>query len=149
MSGNKKVKNKLIEIYGEECWIDKLHLRTDKKERKYKSKKEYKRMKQLTYHHIREKSKGGKATVENGALLSTENHIWFNKQTQEDQNRINNIFKQYKECEVIFVEELKTKIEVEPVIFNFEKDKKKNEYNRAKEKEKTRNISKNYLGEYR
>lgn len=53
MSSNKSAKNKLIELYGEECFIDKLHLRPTRE--KYKSKGQYKRMKQLTYHHILEK----------------------------------------------------------------------------------------------
>lgn len=53
MSSNKRTKNKLIEIYGDECFIDKLHLRKTKE--KYISEGQYKRMKQLTYHHIVEK----------------------------------------------------------------------------------------------
>lgn len=72
MSSNKKAKEKLIELYGEECFIEKLHLRQDKN-RKYKGKGQMKRMKQLTYHHIRERSKGGQATVENrGFVISRE-----------------------------------------------------------------------------
>lgn len=63
-SSNKKAKDRLIELYGPECFIDKLHLRDDK-ERRYTGKGQLKRMKQLTYHHILERSKGGKATVEN------------------------------------------------------------------------------------
>lgn len=54
MSSNKSAKNKLIELYGVECFIDKLHLRKGNRE-KYTSKGQYKRMKQLTYHHILEK----------------------------------------------------------------------------------------------
>ena len=42
------------------CFIDKLHLRKDT-DRKYTGKAQYKRMKQLTYHHILEKSKGRKS----------------------------------------------------------------------------------------
>ena len=71
---NKKAKEKLIKLYGNECFIEKLHLRKDNEPRKYKSKGQMKRMKQLTYHHILERRRGGKATVENGALLSAENH---------------------------------------------------------------------------
>lgn len=68
MSSNKKAKERLIELYGPECFIEKLHLRKDK-DRKYTGKGQMKRMKQLTYHHIREKSKGGKATVENRSFV--------------------------------------------------------------------------------
>ena len=94
-SSNKRAKQKLIELYGEECFIDKLHLRKGNKE-KYTSKGQYKKMKQLTYHHITKKEDGGKATLENGALLSLENHIWFNKQSPIEQARLNDIFQQYK-----------------------------------------------------
>ena len=55
MSSNKSVKNKLIELYGEECFIEKLHLRPIATKRRYTSKGQYERMKQLTYHHIVEK----------------------------------------------------------------------------------------------
>ena len=68
MSSNKNAKEKLIELYGPECFIDKLHLRHDT-DRHYTGKGQYKRMKQLTYHHIVEKSKGGKATVENRSYI--------------------------------------------------------------------------------
>ena len=68
MSSNKSAKEKLIALYGEECFIDKLHLRPDT-ERRYTSQGQYKRMKQLTYHHIVEKCKGGKATIENRSFI--------------------------------------------------------------------------------
>lgn len=64
MSDNRKIKMKLINLYGPECFIEKLHLRPAGT-KKYKGKRQRKRMKQLSYHHILEKSKGGKATVEN------------------------------------------------------------------------------------
>ena len=55
MSSNKNAKMKLIQLYGEECFIEKLHLRPGGYKEKYKSKGQYKRMKQLTFHHILEK----------------------------------------------------------------------------------------------
>lgn len=57
---NKSAKEQLIKLYGAECFIDKLHLREDT-ERKYTGKAQYHRMKQLTYHHILEKSKRWKS----------------------------------------------------------------------------------------
>lgn len=95
MSSNKKAKERLIELYGAECFIEKLHLRKDKN-RVYKGKKQKEKMKQLTYHHIVEKRNNGKATVENGALLSAENHAWFNKQSSQAQAQMNQIFQEYK-----------------------------------------------------
>lgn len=92
---NKSVKEEMIRIYGAECFIEKLHLRQDKN-RKYKGKGQLKRMKQLTYHHIKMKKDGGKATVENGALLSAENHAWFHQQSQAKQAEMNKKFQEYK-----------------------------------------------------
>ena len=96
MSSNKSAKNKLIELYGAECFIEKLHLRPGGYKEKYKSKGQYKRMKQLTFHHILEKRNNGRATVENGALLNAENHAWFHKQTPAKQAELNRIFQDYK-----------------------------------------------------
>ena len=94
MSKNKSVRKELERLYGRECFIDKLHLRKDKQ--KYKGKAQYKRMKQLTYHHIKMKKDGGRATIENGALLSAENHTWFHKQSPEKQAEMNKAFQEYK-----------------------------------------------------
>ena len=132
---NKKAKEKLIQLYGAECFIEKLHLRVDIDPRRYTSRGQQKRMKQLTYHHIREKRNGGKATIENGALLSAENHAWFNKQSEEAQSQMNELFQKYKqsvECKVEFVDELDTRFSIaSAIIVPAELEKK---YNRAKEK---------------
>ncbi len=141
---NKKAKERLIELYGPECFIDKLHLRQKSEQRHYTSKSQCKRMKQLTFHHIREKSKGGKATVENGALLSQENHIWFNKQSPAVQAKINEMFQEYKECGIVFVDELETKFKIQSMLLVPERDLK---YNRAKEKERMMEIVKEYEDE--
>ena len=133
---NKKAKERLIQLYGAECFIEKLHLRVDKEPRKYTSKRQYKRMKQLTYHHIRERQHGGKATVENGALLSAENHEWFNKQSKEAQRQMNELFQKYKqsvECKVEFVDELDTRFSVASAII-VPAELERGHYNRAKEK---------------
>ena len=58
--GNKQAKEKLIKLYGPECFIEKLKLRKDTEPKRYKSKGQMKRMKQLTYHHIRMKKNGKK-----------------------------------------------------------------------------------------
>lgn len=116
---NKRAKERLIQLYGAECFIEKLHLRKDTEPRRYSSKGQYKRMKQLTYHHIKEKQYGGKATIENGALLSEENHIWFNEQSKEAQKQMNELFQQYKasvECKVEFVDNLDTRFSIASAI---------------------------------
>ena len=84
MSGNTSAKKALIKRYGPKCFIESLKLR-DTSHITYKGKAQRARMKALTYHHIRERVFGGRATVENGALLSAENHAWFNRQPKEAQ----------------------------------------------------------------
>lgn len=61
MSNNKKIKEELIRRYGAECFIEKLKLRKDDTPRRYKGKGQMKRMKQLTYHHIKMKKDGGQS----------------------------------------------------------------------------------------
>ena len=139
MSSNKRAKEELIRIYGAECFIEKLKLRKDVKPIKYKSKGQMKKMKQLTFHHIKMRKDGGKATVENGALLSAENHAWFHQQSSKDQAQMNDMFqeykKQYQECEVVFVDDLDLGFEIKAMEFHIdEKEQKKDKYNRAKEK---------------
>ena len=140
MSNNKRAKEKLIELYGAECFIEKLKLRKYTEPKKYKGKGQMKRMKQLTYHHIKMKKDGGRATVENGALLSAENHTWFHKQSPQVQTQMNEIFQEYKrqqsqECQVVFVDELKLGFEIKTMEFSIrEREQKKEKYNRAKEK---------------
>ena len=138
---NKSAKEKLIELYGDECFIEKLHLRRDTEPRHYSSKGQYRKMKQLTFHHIIEKNKGGEATVENGAILSQENHIWFNKQSSIAQAKMNKMFQEYKKCGVVFVDDLDTNTIVSSISFIPVRDLK---YNRAKEKEQIRKRIKEY-----
>lgn len=143
---NKRAKEKLIQLYGEECFIDKLHLRKDGV-RHYKSKGQMKKMKQLTYHHILEKSKGGRATIENGALLSVENHEWFNKQSIEKQAEMNRKFKEYKECRVVYLDKLDVEFKIKTTIFTTEDlIKEKVDFNRARIKAETRKLAEDYLG---
>ena len=95
MSSNKTIREKMIEIYGAECFIEKLHLRRDEPQ-EYVGKKQYKKMQNLTFHHIKMKCEGGEATVENGAILSNENHQWFHQQPKSEQKRMNRAFQEYK-----------------------------------------------------
>lgn len=152
MSSNKKAREKLEKLYGKECFIEKLHLRKDAEPRKYTSKGQMKRMKQLTYHHILERRNGGKATVDNGSLLSNENHIWFHQQSEVKQGYMNAIFQEYKrqvdecknECKIVFVDDLEVPYEVKATEFSIN-EKGKPEYNRAKEKQELRKMSEEYV----
>lgn len=117
MSDNKRVKKRLIKKYGDECFIEKLHLRHDTEPRVYKSKGQMEKMKRLTYHHMIPKSKGGKATDENGAILSEENHIWFHQQSPEVQEELNQKFREYKKCKVELTDDLDLDFSVNTIVF--------------------------------
>lgn len=140
MSSNKSVKEKLIKLYGPECFIEKLHLRKDEGPRHYTSKGQYKRMKELTYHHILEKSRGGRTTIENGALLSAENHEWFNKQPKAEQDRMNKIFQEYKKCKVELSDDIEIPFVVHITDISFDlRDKE-----RKQEKRQLQKLKKEY-----
>lgn len=103
---NKSARRNLERLYGKECFIEKLKLKEKYGEgKKYTGKNQVKkaiesRNKQLTYHHMIERKDGGPATVENGALLSVENHAWFNRQPKAVQETMNDEFRRYKaECD--------------------------------------------------
>lgn len=146
---NKKAKEELIRLYGEECFIDKLKLRPTSN--KYTSKGQYKKMKMLTFHHIVKREHGGKSTVENGALLSAENHAWFNKQPLEAQNRMNNIFQEYK----LGILEMNNGQIIQNQVIKLDFDLKEYDiiplqpddriYNRAKVKQETQNAIDKYF----
>lgn len=98
MASNKKTREELKKLFGDECWVDKLDLkaRTIFGEYKGKSVEQLKEDKKLVYHHIIMKKDGGKNTIANGALMSKENHEWFHKQKQWKQDKMNEYFQQYK-----------------------------------------------------
>ena len=95
------------------------------------------------------KKDGGKATVENGALLSAENHNWFHRQSPQAQGYMNAIFQEYKrqsdECRVVLVDALELAFKLETLEFSVDE---KGKFNRAKEKKKKKKIIDEYLDEY-
>lgn len=97
---NKNAKNEIIRITGPKCFIEELGIRTKEEVeadlKRFKGKSQYKKMSELTYHHIKEKCKGGRADFENGAIFRNINHIWFNGLSQEKQKEINELCQQYK-----------------------------------------------------
>jgi hypothetical protein len=143
MSSNKKVKEALIKKYGRKCFIERLKLR-DTTGQRYKSCGQYKRMKQLTYHHIKMKKDGGRATIENGALLSNENHQWFHKQPEESQRIMNQMFQDLKrsidsqELEVEEVEEVDCPFDIRCTIFEEENGRIQAIMNKSYLKDKAR-----------
>lgn len=164
--GNKSARIELERLYGKECFIKKLKLR-EKYDGKFAGKKQVKKSIQrrneiLTYHHILERQNGGKATVENGAILSAENHRWFNEQSKEIQEEMNKAFQEYKasiRCATITATPKEIKIE-QPKKINIEtgaevieiklepmteeEQAKYNEYKEEQRKKRYAKFGKNY-----
>lgn len=85
---NSKMRKRLKQIYGDGCFLERMGVRT------IKGIKPMDRM--ITYHHLRKKSKGGKATIENGANLAWENHEWLHSLPEEHQEKINDQIRGWK-----------------------------------------------------
>ena len=69
--------------------------------------------------------------MKTGALLSAENHQWFNKQSKQAQAEMNRRFQEYKKCKVVLIEDLQTDIEIKAIPFELD-ERPKQKYNRAK-----------------
>lgn len=84
MSDTKKVqevRGKMVEIFGANCWMG---YKLDKKN-------------PFTYHHILEARRGGKVTIDNGALLTYWAHHDLNQMEEHDKglyNALNALFKE-------------------------------------------------------
>ena len=144
MSSNKSAKQKLIQRYGGIDFLDQMHVKIPES-RVYKSKGQLKRMKQLTYHHIHEKQFGGKATVENGALLTEEHHIWLHKQPPEIKSKLNLAFQEFKrqkdqqlEVQHVDIEEIPYELTIADL--SVDNQGQMHIYNRAKVKEEIRKL---------
>jgi hypothetical protein len=149
---NKSARQKLIQRYGNIDFLDQLKIAVPKC-KKYSSKGQLKKMKQLTYHHIEEKSKGGPATIENGALLTLEHHRWFHQQSPEVQKELNSAFQELKqridksqELSIVLVEEdeLNQPFELNMTELSIDKQGKIQAYNCSKKKKEIREL----IGEY-
>ena len=146
MSSNKRAKQRLIKRYGSIDFLDRLQIKIPECKR-YTSKGQLKRMKQLTYHHIKKKSEGGNASVENGALLTDEHHVWFHQQPEEIQKELNEAFQELKrkidesrELPVEFVDDLNVPFELNIAELSFDRQGKIKAYNRSKEKREIKKI---------
>ena len=144
MGGNSGIKKRMIRKYGNVCFIEELGIR-DKKavqneiKRYTSNKKQRQILDQITFHHIIERCKGGRATEENGALIRNISHQWFNRLPPDQQAQINALFQEYKrshsrEVPVELVDSLDLSLKVEAVVLDLGKKKEKPKFNRAKEK---------------
>ena len=93
---NRSAREMLEKIYGKHCFIHqgirKLKPPTPKKGT-YKGKSiAY----QLTYHHLKAKRDGGKATVENGACVCRSCHDWLEQLSEQEREKVNDELRAYK-----------------------------------------------------
>ena len=105
---NRSAREMLEKIYGKHCFIHqgirKLKPPTPKKGT-YKGKSiAY----QLTYHHLKAKRDGGKATVENGACVCRSCHDWLEQLSEQEREKVNDELREYKRKFKLGVAELTT-----------------------------------------
>lgn len=96
MAGNKSAREKLEAIYGKKCMVEEAGIRKIPVEKRRKIKGYKKFDEQITFHHIEEKSKGGRSTTENGALVKWYNHQWIHSLSEKDKEEVNKQLIKYK-----------------------------------------------------
>lgn len=150
MSSNKSARQELERIFGKICMIEAAGIRYIPKEKRRRLKGYTKYDDILTYHHIKEKQHGGKATAENGAIVRGYNHRWLHSLSEEEKEKVNQQLIEFKasiiqaaEGRIQQGEEVTFPLETDftdcitiPVYDNeIKKDNsKKKSFNRAKEK---------------
>lgn len=103
---NRRAKEALIQIYGDGCMFEKARIAERIEQmggirtyRSYVAEKRFKGKsikKQLTYHHLRHRSDGGPATVENGAVVEATAHAYLHSLPRHQEEIINNMLRLYK-----------------------------------------------------
>lgn len=96
MSSNKGARQALIQKFGKICMIEEAGIRKIPLSQRRKLKGYKKSDDQITYHHLRAKRNGGKATEENGALVKGYNHQWLERLPEEEREAINNRLREFK-----------------------------------------------------
>lgn len=154
---NRAARKQLESIYGKGCMFAKAHceeqieaLRTIKTFRMYKQEKRYtgKKIKelarQMTYHHLKHRSEGGRTTLENGSVISGLAHAYMHSLPREHEEIINDMIRKYKmriavmsgegEIQQAQVIDLDFNLDLEDCIVIPVEEGGKKEYNRAKAK---------------
>lgn len=146
MATNRKSRLALEREYGKQCFIEKLNIRRGRI--LYTGKKKTIENRKLTYHHIIMKKDAGESTPENGALLGVGNHVWFHQQTPEKQAEMNQAFQDYKECKIVFVDDMFQNVNYRIVAKHFSlKDLKvdKDIHDRSKQKNALKRITQEFI----
>ena len=95
-SHNKGIRKLMEKLYGSKCMVEEAGIRYIPVEERKKIKGYKKFQEKITYHHIKERNKGGKKTVENGALIKEYNHVWLHSLPEEEKEKVNQQLQQYK-----------------------------------------------------
>ena len=109
MSSNRNVRLALARVYGNGCMFLRSHadeyiesLGTIKTYKKYKAGLKFKSKKMkvyediMTLHHLVHKSEGGKATVENGAIINAIAHQYMHSLPRNQEEIINDYLREWK-----------------------------------------------------
>lgn len=140
---NKRARELLEEMYGKGCMFKRARIaqkieamggiKTYKKflqEKRY-TLKQIKRYESLmSYHHLKHREDGGKATIENGAEINSLAHCYLHSLPRHQEEVINNMLRDYKnsiECKVVLVDDLELPFEIittEIIPAELEKNKK-------------------------
>lgn len=173
MSTNKNARERLEAQYGKGCMFKKAHVedqierlkniktyKTFLKETRYTGKKIKLLERNMTYHHLRHVSEGGKATDENGAIVNELAHRYMHSLPREQEELINNMIRRYKEdhpkAQRVTLGEIiedKSAIDIELDLSSIESldfippknYKRKVKYNRVKSKRETQDMIDDYL----
>jgi hypothetical protein len=105
-TGNKRVKDELMRIYGKGCFFERAKVAERiaamggiKTYKSFLNGKRYngqKLSKQLTLHHLQHRSEGGKTTIENGAVISEDAHQYIQSLPRDEEELINNMLREWK-----------------------------------------------------
>lgn len=109
MGSNKRAREELERIYGKGSMFERSHvedylstlprIKSYKKfveEKHYTTKDILKLKKRMNYHHLEHKADGGKATTENGAVVSEDEHRYIHSLPRHQEEIINNHIRQWK-----------------------------------------------------
>ena len=161
--GNKQARKELERIYGKGCFfaraklaerleqqgIEELSFKRFVESKRYRGKPISHR---ITYHHLKHRAEGGKATVENGANLEEIAHQFLHSLPRREEEKINNMLREWKlnfatlsgeEQEIVFGEEsgtIELGLQDDFIEIPVYTQTKKQKYNRAKVKREYQKI---------
>ena len=106
MSSNKRIHTLLAQIYGNKCMfieahLEDIHFRRYVKQKHYSSRELTRLKHNLTVHHLKHKSEGGKSDVENCSLVNELAHRYLHQLPRDIEELYNNAIREWKEARVV------------------------------------------------